>query len=263
MGKNKLKKFADMKQYDCVFEYPRHLIPESGFPMQGSWNRDFFHRDAPIVLELGCGKGEYTVGLAESDPTRNYIGLDIKGARMWSGATQVEERSIPNAAFLRTSIELIDRFFAPGEVSELWITFPDPQMKKTRKRLTTTRFLENYRRIMGPDGIVNLKTDSPFLYEYTRRLAELNSLEILRQTDDLYGSGQADPESSIKTYYEQQWLARGKKIKLISFRLGEEVLREPEEEDIERDDYRAYPRGLVDERLRGARIEHTSLPDVE
>lgn len=242
MGKNKLKKFADMETFRCVLQYPRHLIPESGFPLRGNWNRDFFLSPAPLVLELGCGKGEYTVGLAQRHPDCNFIGLDIKGARMWTGARTVEEQNIPNAAFLRTSIELIDSFFAPGEVSEIWITFPDPQMQKSRKRLTSTRFLNLYRKIMGPDGVVHLKTDSPFLYEYTRRLVADNGLEVLRNTDDLYGSGLADPESSIKTYYEQQWLSRGKKIKLISFRLGNAPLAEPREDDIERDDYRAYPR---------------------
>ncbi len=242
MGKNKLKKFADMETFHCALQYPRHLIPESGFPLKGNWNRDFFVKPSPIVLELGCGKGEYTVGLALRHPERNHIGLDIKGARMWTGARQVEEQQIPNAAFLRTSIELIDRFFDPGEVSEIWITFPDPQMQKPRKRLTSTRFLNLYRSIMGSGGIVHLKTDSPFLYEYTRRMVEINNLEILRNTDDLYGSGMADPETSIKTYYEQQWLSRGKKIKLLSFRLGEGDLIEPREDDIERDDYRAYPR---------------------
>lgn len=258
MGKNKLKKFADMETFRCVLQYPRHLIPESGFPLQGNWNRDFFLSPAPLVLELGCGKGEYTVGLALRHPDRNFIGLDIKGARMWTGAKTVEEQNIPNAAFLRTEIELVDRFFAPGEVSEIWITFPDPQMQKSRKRLTSTRFLDLYRKIMGPEGVVHLKTDSPFLYEYTRRLVTENNLEVLRDTDDLYSSGLAatgnsgladpessgfvNPETSIKTYYEQQWLSRGKKIKLISFRLGSQPLAEPREDDIERDDYRAYPR---------------------
>lgn len=245
MGKNKLKKFADISSYRCVVECPRHLIPEHGFPLKGNWNRDFFKNPAPIVLELGCGKGEYTVGLAKRHPDRNHLGLDIKGARMWTGATQTETEQIANAGFLRTSIELIDNFFAPGEVSEIWITFPDPQMQKNRKRLTSTRFLALYRKIMGSDGTVHLKTDSPFLYTYTRRLAELNDLEILRDTDDLYSQGEADVESSIKTYYEQQWLARGKKIKLLSFKIGDRMLQEPPEDDIERDDYRAYPRHTV------------------
>lgn len=243
MGKNKLKKFAEMREFACVLQYPREELIKNGFPHRGLWNADFFKREAPIVVELGCGKGEYTVGLAKSDSERNYIGVDIKGARMWRGAKTVEEEEIANAAFLRAEIENIDKFFVPGEVEELWITFPDPQMQKTRKRLTSTRFLNLYRRMLGDNGIVNLKTDSPFLYEYTRRLVELNGFEVLMNTDDLYGSGNADPVSSIKTFYEQQWLSRGKKIKLLSFRLpAEGELKEPESEDIPRDDYHAMAR---------------------
>ncbi len=243
MGKNKLKKFAEMREFACVLQYPREELIKNGFPHQGLWNAEFFKREAPIVVELGCGKGEYTVGLAKSDSERNYIGVDIKGARMWRGAKTVEEEGITNAAFLRAEIENIDKFFVPGEVEELWITFPDPQMQKTRKRLTSTRFLNLYRRMLRDNGIVNLKTDSPFLYEYTRRLVELNGLEVLMNTDDLYGSGNADPVSSIKTFYEQQWLSRGKKIKLLSFRLPSEgELQEPESEDIPRDDYHAMAR---------------------
>lgn len=243
MGKNKLKKFAEMREFACVLQYPREELIKNGFPHRGLWNADFFKREAPIVVELGCGKGEYTVGLAKSDSERNYIGVDIKGARMWRGAKTVEEEELANAAFLRAEIENIDKFFVPGEVEELWITFPDPQMQKTRKRLTSTRFLNLYRRMLGDNGIVNLKTDSPFLYEYTRRLVELNGFEVLMNTDDLYGSGNADPVSSIKTFYEQQWLSRGKKIKLLSFRLpAEGELKEPESEDIPRDDYHAMAR---------------------
>lgn len=243
MGKNKLKKFADMATYRCALQYPREVLLAEGFPYQGVWKDEFFYRDGEITLELGCGKGEYTVALAKGNPGRNYIGVDIKGARMWSGARQVEEQQIPNAAFLRTEIENIDKFFAPGEVDEIWITFPDPQMQKTRKRLTSTRFLKMYGKFLRPGGVINLKTDSPFLFEYTKRLAELNGFEIVMITDDLYGSGMADPVSSIKTYYESQWLSRGKKIKLISMRPGSfENLQEPPSDDIERDDYRAYPR---------------------
>lgn len=250
MGKNKLKKFADMQQLKCVLQYPREQLIASGFPYSGKWNESVFGRSNPIVLELGCGKGEYTVGLAQSQPDRNFIGVDIKGARMWSGAKTVEENEINNAAFLRAEIENIDQFFAPGEVDEIWITFPDPQMKKTRKRLTSTRFLNLYRKLLRPDGVINLKTDSPFLFEYTRRLVELNSLPTLASTSDLYGSGLADATASIKTYYEQQWLARGKKIKLISFRLpADGELIEPEIDDIERDDYRAIPRPNIKDSL--------------
>ncbi len=237
MGKNKLQKFSDMETFGCVLQYPRHILIETGFPYKGKWNEGFFSRSNPITLELGCGKGEYTVGLAEANPERNYIGVDIKGARMWKGAKSVEEKGMDNAAFLRTEIEQITEFFAPGEVDEIWITFPDPQMQKARKRLTSSRFLSNYRKFLRPGGIVNLKTDSPFLYEYTRRLVELNGFEVLANTDDLYGSGLADPVTSIKTFYEQQWLSRGKTIKLISFRIGEGEIQEPDCSDIEKDDY--------------------------
>lgn len=240
MGKNKLKKFADMERFGCVLQYPREELLAKGFPYFGKWNGEVFSSPRPIVLELGCGRGEYTVGLARNDSSRNHVGIDIKGARMWTGAREVEESGMDNAAFLRCEIENIDRFFAPGEVDEIWITFPDPQMKKTRKRLTSTRFLAMYRRIMRPGGIVNLKTDSPFLYEYTRRLVHLNGFEILEETDDLYGTGRADASTAIKTYYEQQWLSRGKKIKLLSFRLpAEGELLEPREDDIPKDDYRS------------------------
>lgn len=226
-----------METFGCVLQYPRHILMEKGFPYCGKWNGGFFARANPITLELGCGKGEYTVGLAAAHPERNYIGVDIKGARMWKGAKEVEEKGMDNAAFLRAEIEQIGNFFAPGEVDEIWITFPDPQMQKARKRLTSSRFLTSYRTFLRPGGIINLKTDSPFLYEYTRRLVELNGFEVLMQTDDLYGSGLADPVSSIKTFYEQQWLSRGKTIKLISFRLGDGDIAEPVSDDIERDDY--------------------------
>ena len=237
MGKNKLQKFSDMETFGCVLQYPRHILIEKGFPYKGKWNSDFFSRSNPITLELGCGKGEYTVGLAEANHDRNYVGVDIKGARMWKGAKSVEEKGMDNAAFLRTEIEQIEQFFTPGEVDEIWITFPDPQMQKARKRLTSSRFLTNYRKFLRPGGIVNLKTDSPFLYEYTRRLVELNGFEVIALTDDLYGSGLADPVTSIKTFYEQQWLSRGKTIKLISFRIGDSEIVEPDCSDIEKDDY--------------------------
>lgn len=256
MAKNKLKKFADMETYACVLQYPRQTVTDGHFPYRGKWHSDFFHNDNPIVLELGCGKGEYTVELARRNPDRNFIGVDIKGARMWTGASAVENEGLKNAAFLRTEIELISLFFNPGEVSEIWITFPDPQMKKTRKRLTSTRFLHDYRKFLKPEALIHLKTDSPFLFEYTRRLAELNHLNTPELTADLYGSGMADPVASIKTYYEQQWLSRGKAIKLISFSLpqGEEPLLEPPTDDIERDDYRAYPRHTVTAALNDKKI---------
>ncbi len=256
MGKNKLKKFREMETIDCVFQAPYgELQAAGGFPMRGFWKERFFHNDNPIVLELGCGKGEYTVGLARRFPGRNFIGIDIKGARMWTGACQARDLGLKNAAFIRTNIELLDRFFAPGEVDHLWITFPDPQMKKARKRLTGTNFLNLYRKVMKEGGIVNLKTDSPFLYTYTREMARANGITLIADTDDLYAeveAGAALPPGvtpdimRIRTFYERQWIARGLSIKYIAFPLtGEPELVEPDVE-IPPDTYRSFSRGVLE-----------------
>lgn len=245
MGKNKLKKFRDMEMIDFVFQYPFSVLKEKGFGMKGSWRKDFFHNDNPIVLELGCGKGEYTVGLARRYPDKNFIGIDIKGARMWTGAVAARDEGLANVAFLRTGIELLDAFFAPGEVDEIWITFPDPQMKKVNKRLTSTRFLNLYRRVLKDNATVHLKTDSPFLYTYTHHSVVLNNLERLVDTDNLYEDFKNNDILSIRTYYEQQWLDRGLTIKYIAFRLPREgELQEPDIE-IEHDTYRSFSRGQL------------------
>ena len=242
MSKGKLQKFADMARYPHVFEYPYSVVDDVPFAMRGRWREEFFHNASPVVLELGCGRGEYTVGLAQMFPEKNFIGVDIKGARMWTGATDSLQRGMKNVAFLRTNIEIIDRFFAPGEVQEVWLTFSDPQMKKATKRLTSTYFLERYRRFLTDGGLVHVKTDSNFLYTYTRLLLEANHLPVEVMTDDLYHSGQADEILSIRTYYEQQWLDRGIPIKYIRFRLPQEgTLVEPDVE-IPLDDYRSYNR---------------------
>lgn len=243
MGKGKLQKFADMARYPHVFEQPWAGPEEEPFALRGRWREDFFHNDAPLVLELGCGRGEYTVGLARLFPEKNFIGVDIKGARMWTGATQALQEGLKNVAFLRTRIEIIDRFFAPGEVDELWLTFSDPQMKKATKRLTSTYFMERYRHFLRDGGLVHVKTDSPFMYTYTRCMAERNGLPVEVMTDDLYARpGLADEILSIRTYYEQQWLDRGLTIKYIRFRLPlTGSLAEPEV-DIEMDSYRSYGR---------------------
>ncbi len=248
MGKNKLKKFNDMSTMDCVFQYPFGILQEKGFPMRGKWREEYFHNDNPIVLELGCGKGEYTVGLAERFPDKNFIGIDIKGARMWTGATQVRDRNITNAAFLRTSIELLPHFFAPGEVDEIWITFPDPQMKKVNKRLTGTRFLGLYRQVLADGGKINLKTDSPFLYTYTREMALCNNIPLVDDTADLYNDAKYGEWDilNIRTFYEQQWLDRGLTIKYLSWLLDHSLqLVEPEVE-IEPDTYRSFSRGYLE-----------------
>jgi tRNA (guanine-N7-)-methyltransferase len=242
MSKNKLAKFADMETYQHVFQYPFGKLKEVGvFPLQGKWN-EFFQNDNPIVLELGCGKGEYTVELAKLFPNKNFIGIDIKGARMWTGAKLSLEEGLSNVAFLRTNIELTDRFFAPNEVSEIWITFPDPQMKKATKRLTSTWFMRRYQQIVKPDGLIHLKTDSPFLYTYTSLMVKHNQYPVVFQTDDLYHSNWVNEILSIKTYYEKQWLERGLSIKYIQFALAhKEHWIEPTEE-IEEDSYRSFNR---------------------
>lgn len=250
MGKNKLKKFAEMETLECVYQYPFAELKASGAcPLRGLWGRDVFHNDRPITLELGCGKGEYAVGMGRTYPDRNFIGIDIKGARMWTGARQVADNGMDNVAFLRTSIHLLPEFFSPGEVSEIWITFPDPQMKKVNKRLTGTHFLKIYSRVLAPDGVIHLKTDSPFLYTYTLEMIRHNGLELIAATDDLYASPLAEVVPPITTYYEEQWLSRGIPSKYIAWRLpstpeGVESLSEPDVE-IEPDTYRSFGRGTL------------------
>lgn len=249
MGKNKLKKFREMETIDCVFQAPYgELVAAGGFPMRGRWREEFFHNDNPLVLELGCGKGEYTVGLASRFPDRNFIGIDIKGARMWTGACQARDLGLRNAAFVRTNIELLDRFFAPGEVDSIWITFPDPQMKKATKRLTGTRMVELYRRVLAPGATVHLKTDSPFLYAYTEMMCRHNGLAIRCADADIdAGARAADPVLAIRTHYESQWLDRGLTIRYLAFGAdGKESLSEPPgAEELDRDTYRSYSRGYI------------------
>ena len=252
MGKNKLKKFAEMETFHNVFQCgARECLEESPvIAMRGKWH-EYFQNDNPIVLELGCGRGEYTVGLAERDPQKNYIGIDIKGARMWAGAKQAELAGIKNVAFLRTNIEMITHFFAPYEVAEVWITFPDPQMKKATKRLTSTYFMARYRQLLAPNGVIHLKTDSPFLYTYTQAMVKENGYPILADTNDLYGDGQwamgngLEEARALQTHYEHQWLDRGLTIKYIAWQLPTEPsLIEPEIE-IEKDTYRSYGRNYT------------------
>jgi tRNA (guanine-N7-)-methyltransferase len=242
MSKGKLAKFADMAEYPHVFEYPFSVMEDVPFEMKGHWHRDFFKNDNPIVLELGCGRGEYTVGLGRLFPDKNFIGVDIKGARMWSGATESLQAGMTNVAFLRTNIEIIDRFFAPDEVSEIWLTFSDPQMKKATKRLTSTYFMNRYRRFLVDSGIIHLKTDSNFMFTYTKYMVEYNLLPVEFCTDDLYHSGLVDDILSIRTYYEQQWLDRGLNIKYLKFHLPQEGTLEEPDVEIELDDYRSYNR---------------------
>ena len=255
MSKGKLQKFAEMEMFKNVFQYPYGVISEVPFEMRGHWCEQYFHNDNPIVLELGCGKGEYTVGLARVYPNINFIGVDIKGARIYTGAKQALEEGLENVAFLRTSIEIIDRFFSEDEVQEIWLTFSDPQMKNVHKRLTSTFFMNRYRRFLIDGGIVHLKTDSNFLFTYTTYMVNVNKLPVLFRTEDLYGNElgegsvaetQMDEKTreilGIHTYYENQWIERGLNIKYMKFQLprtGELV--EPDIE-IELDDYRSFKR---------------------
>ena len=246
MGKGKLAKFAEMETFNNVFQYPYSVIDNVPFEMKGKWREEFFKNDNPIVLELGCGKGEYAVGMARMFPNINFIGVDIKGARMWTGAKAAIEEGLPNVAFLRTNIEIIDRFFADGEVQEIWLTFSDPQMKNERKRLTSTYFMERYRRFLVDGGLIHLKTDSNFLFTYTKEMVKENKLEVEMCTDDLYHATDLDEGTKsilgIRTYYESMWLERGLNIKYIKFKLPKEgTLTEPDVE-IEHDDYRSYHR---------------------
>lgn len=241
-----MQKFADMATYDNVFQYPFRVLEQVDFPLRGRWREEYFHNSNPIVLELGCGKGEYAVELARRFPEVNFIGVDIKGARMWTGATMAQEEGLKNVAFLRTQIEMIDRFFSADEVQEIWLTFSDPQMKHPSKRLTSTAFLERYRRFLKDGGTVHLKTDSNFLFTYTQLLIKKNSLPLLLETRDLYHDDRLDESTkailSIRTYYEQMWIDRGLNIKYLKFRLpGSGVLEETNEE-IPLDEYRSYSR---------------------
>ena len=246
MGKGKLAKFADMETYENVFQYPFSVVEHVPFEMKGHWREQYFHNDHPIVLELGCGKGEYTVELAKLYPDINFIGVDIKGARMWTGATQALHEGLKNVAFLRTNIEIIERFFAEDEVQEIWLTFSDPQMKNPRKRLSSTYFMERYRKFLVDGGIIHLKTDSNFLFTYTTYMVEHNHLPVLLSTRDLYSEDSENSEyseaASIQTYYESMWIARGLNIKYMKWRLPRTgTLSEPDVE-IELDDYRSYHR---------------------
>ena len=227
-----MAKFAEMETFNHVVQVPFDEVFKKDYKLKGKWAKEFFKNDKPIILELGCGKGEYSVGLAKQNTDINYLGIDIKGARMWRGAKTVAEEGLKNVGFIRTRIGLINSFFAEEEISEVWVTFPDPQPKKYYKRLTSTRFLGYYQKLLRKDGIVNLKTDSAELHEYTNKIVKLNNLEVLINTNDLYNSGIADNILSIKTFYEQQFLNQGKPITYIKFKLNNSIeLEEPKDEE--------------------------------
>jgi tRNA (guanine-N7-)-methyltransferase len=219
-SKNKLKRFRENETFPNVIQPTREEVIE-GFPLKGNW-QTHFNNNNPIILELGCGKGEYTIALARKNPTINYIGIDIKGARFWRGAKTAIEENLPNVAFIRTQIELIDLLFNKNEVTEIWITFPDPQIKytRTKHRLTNQEFLKKYHHILKSDGIVNLKTDSEFMHGYTLGLLHGEGHEILYAHHDIYKNFHSPQEViSTKTFYESQYLELEKPITYIQFRL--------------------------------------------
>lgn len=221
-----------METFNHVVQPPFDEIFKKDYRLKGKWSKEFFDNDNPLILELGCGKGEYTIGLAKQNPHINFIGIDIKGARMWRGAKTALDEEIKNVGFLRTRIDLTNSFFSEKEVSEIWITFPDPQPKKYYKRLTSTRFLGYYQEFIKQDGFVNLKTDNADLYAYTKRVVEKNNLELIIDTDNLYNSEIVDDILSIKTFYEQQFLSQGKPIHYLRFKLNKSIkLEEPEDEE--------------------------------
>lgn len=232
-----------MESYSHVFQLSFNALREGAqFELKGEWNKRFFKNDNPIVLELGCGKGEYTVGLAKIFPDKNFIGIDIKGARMWTGAKESIEAGLTNVAFLRTKIEMLSHFFGKDEVSEIWITFPDPQMKKLTKRMTATNFMSQYQGFVKPGGIVHLKCDSNFMYTYTREMVKANNYPVLFETENLYHSDIVDNILGIKTYYEQQWLARGIEIRYLKFELQPRAEFIEPDVEIELDPYRSFGR---------------------
>ncbi len=220
-SKNKLKRFKENETFNNVFQPSRQDLEEGNYDLKGNWNSTVFKNNNPLVLELGCGKGEYSVALAKKFPKKNFIGIDIKGARFWRGAKTAIEENIPNVAFLRTQIELINYSFAENEVDEIWITFPDPQIKyqRTKHRMTNQEFLKRYKKILKPDGHVNLKTDSEFMHGYTLGLLQGEGHEIIYANHDVYkNEGSPEEVTGIQTFYEEQYLEQNKPITYIRFK---------------------------------------------
>lgn len=220
-SKNKLKRFKENETFANVYQPTREKLVEKSYQLKGNWNLKIFKNSNPLVLELGCGKGEYSVALAQEYPDKNFIGIDIKGARFWRGAKTALKENIPNVAFLRIQIELIEYAFAENEVDEIWITFPDPQIKykRTKHRLTNSDFLNRYKNILKPDGFVNLKTDSEFMHGYTLGLLQGAGHEIIYANHDVYkNEGSPEEVTSIQTFYEQQYLEQNKPITYIRFK---------------------------------------------
>jgi len=232
VGKNKLKRFADNKVFSNVFQPTFEEVFQKDYKLKGKWRSEYFNNNNPIVLELGCGKGEYAVSLAKKFPNKNFIGIDVKGARLWRGAKTAIDDGMRNVAFIRTKIELIESFFSISEVNEIWITFPDPQLKtrRVKKRLTSSLFLNSYSKFTANDASINLKTDSQELHEYTKEVLMYNNICPVVCTNDLYNSSHADDVLSIKTFYESKYLEEGKKITYIRFIIPQIQVQEPPNE---------------------------------
>ena len=221
-SKNKLRRFRENEEFSNVIQPSREELTNEEYPLKGKWNKEFFKNEKPIVLELGCGKGEYSVALAQANPHKNFIGIDIKGARFWRGAKTALEENLENVGFVRTQIELIDRLFSEGEVDEIWITFPDPQIKykRTKHRLTNTEFLQKYKKILKKGGVVNLKTDSEFMHGYTLGLLHGEGHEVIHANHNVYKNTYSPKEvTGIQTFYEKQYLEQGKPITYIQFKI--------------------------------------------
>lgn len=234
MGKNKLKKFAENRMFEHVFEPSFNEILKTDHAFKGKWAKKVFKNNNPITLELGCGKGEYVVNLASKNPDKNYIGIDIKGARIWKGAKDVADKKLKNVIFIRTKIEFITKFFSDNEINEIWITFPDPQPKKRqiKNRLTHTKFLKMYQTILTADNCIHLKTDSMLLHNYTKNLLTANNQQITDITDNLYESNLYNDDLKIKTHYETLFLEGNPTITYLKFKLNKtQDLIEPEIED--------------------------------
>lgn len=221
-SKNKLKRFKENETFVNVFQPTREEVVADSFALKGKWNSEFFKNDNPIVLELGCGKGEYSVGLAQLNPNKNFIGIDVKGARFWRGAKTAVDTGMHNVAFVRTQIELINHIFAENEVSEIWITFPDPQIKykRTKHRMTNSEFLQNYKKVLKADGLMHLKTDSEFMHGYTLGLLHGEGHEVIYANHNIYkNEGSPAEVTGIQTFYENQYLEVDKAITYIQFRI--------------------------------------------
>jgi len=221
VAKKKLQRFKENELFSNLFQYDYSSIKNNLFPLKGEWNENYFKNNNPIIIELGCGKGEYTTGLSELYPNKNFIGFDRQGARLWRGCKTAIEKNLKNVAFVRTNIQFIDNFFSKNEVDEIWITFPDPQPIKFKKRLTSSIYLNRYSKFLKPNGIINLKTDSQFFFDSTIDVIEAENHKILFRTNDLYSTEINEDVSKIKTFYEKMWLEQGLKINYLKFQLNE------------------------------------------